>query len=100
MMKTEHCQYNIHILNKEVRVFEIGKQSEVNKNREGKQQATIVPFLDLRHPSYQIKINESGSQNYKDKTRRPPAIKYYAKYKYNNVFKFFGNQVIRKYKCR
>jgi hypothetical protein len=46
-----------------------------------------------------MKIYKSSSQNYKNKARSSPAIKYNAKYKYDNIFKFFWNQIVGKYKC-
>jgi hypothetical protein len=47
-----------------------------------------------------VKINKCCKKDYKNKFRPSPAVKKDAGCKNNNVFKFFGNKIIEKQKCR
>jgi len=47
-----------------------------------------------------MKIEESGSQNHKDKSGSAPTVENNAKYKYNNIFQFFRNEIVGKNKRR
>jgi hypothetical protein len=74
----EGAEQKIDILNKEITVFEIEQKTQIHGNRENKEQFSLFFRRALIHPFHKVKVKESGGDDYKDKTRSPPAVEHNA----------------------
>jgi hypothetical protein len=90
----ESLQEAVKVVNKKTRIFEIDEEPQVDGNRQGKHQSPVKPGFGIRHPSDQMEVHKSGSEDDKNEFGSAPAVKEDAAHKGYPVPETPGNQVI------